>query len=180
MFKTFIVYSLVIIFAIVVEGDIIHGAFPSFPAPDFIFILVLMLALRERSLKALWLAFFLGLVGDFASGEYLGPNAAGCVVGFWAVSLIAEKIYAERGFAVVVIGFLGTLAKSITANGLIWFQLKIDFSFVEWAKIAGGEALLTAIFAPLVIGFVSWATKGKSRNISSVSSSYQRGYRRAA
>ena len=65
-----------------IQGTLIKPLSPSAIAPDFILMFVVFLALYHPTAVGMVGAFLLGCAGDFASGEFVGPNAAGCVVAF--------------------------------------------------------------------------------------------------
>lgn len=146
---TFLFFTLI---GLLINATIFHTTFPSSTAPDFILILTVALAFYYPEKGGLILAFLLGLFADFASAQYLGPNAAGSVIAFCFVGLIANRIYADKFFAVMIITFVCSLAKLLTMLLMYYVYLLESFdSFLPLLKTVFFEAALTALFAPLVL-----------------------------
>jgi rod shape-determining protein MreD len=136
---------------LLIQATLVHSSFPAAMAPDFILILTVAISLFYHSAWGALSSFALGLLADFASAEYLGPNAAGCVLAFCLVGLIANRVYADKGIAVGIIAFVCSLAKSATVFCVLYFYVD-EFVFSQslfhsmmW------EAFLSALLAPLVL-----------------------------
>ena len=152
---TFLVYFFACAGGLFLQSTVFHTSFPFIPAPDFIVILVVALALRSPSVSGAVGVFLMGLFADVVSGQFLGPNAAGSVVAFLVVVNIATRVYAERFFAVMLVVFLCSMVKSLVQLLLLATYLDGDY-FAQatlWQLVT--EACLSALFAPIVLGVVS-------------------------
>ena len=119
-------YLTAALIGLLIQSTFIHSSFPAAAAPDFILILVIAVSRQFHTPGGALGAFCLGLLADFASAEYLGPNAAGSVVTFYCVGLIANRVYADRAPAVFIMAFLCSLAKSCVAILMFYLYVK-DF-----------------------------------------------------
>ncbi len=138
-----------------VQATLIHSAFPAAIAPDFILVLVVLLALRERSLPFLFLAFLLGILSDFASGQFLGLNSAGMVVAFGLVGVISTRVYAERSLAIAFITFVCSIAKSAVCFVMLMIYISADVVTSSLWRVVFIEALLSALAAPILLYLLS-------------------------
>ena len=134
-----------------IQSNLIRSSFPAAPVPDFILILVIAVSRYFHTPLGAIGAFALGLLADFGSAQYLGPNAAGCVVAFYIVGLIANRVYADRGPAVFIITFFCSIAKSAVA--ILMFELYLkDFVLPEGTlRMVLYEALFSALIGPFVL-----------------------------
>ncbi len=136
---------------LLVQSTLIHSAFPAAVAPDFILVLVVLLALRERSVAHVCLAFALGILADLASGQFLGLNSAGVVVAFLLVGVISARVYAERPMAIGFITFICSIAKSSVCVLLLLTYVSSGVLTNSLWKIVIVEALLSALVAPALL-----------------------------
>lgn len=141
------------LFGAVLNAALIRTIAPSTVTPDFSLILTVIFALYFYSPAGVLVAFLLGIMVDFASAQFVGPNAAGCVMAFCAVGLIANRMYAEKWLALMIITFACSIVKSLTYVGFVslYFPTQIGESIRNTVL---GEAFVTAIFAPIIIGLV--------------------------
>jgi len=137
-----------------IQATIFHSTFPALPAPDVILILVVAISRLYHTRLGVLGAFCMGLLADFASAQYLGPNAAGCIIAFLFVGLIANRMYADKVIAIFFITAGSSLAKSLMAIAMYTFYVP-DYTLPPDAiKIVMLEALFSAILAPLVLRFL--------------------------
>ena len=136
---------------LMIQATLVHSSFPAAVAPDFILILTVAVALYYHNVPGLVGAFALGLLADFASSNYLGPNAAGCVVAFCLVGLIANRVYADKVIAVFILSFVCSVAKTATAFLMLYFYVDGFFLPAGGIRSAMLEGLLSAFFAPIVL-----------------------------
>jgi rod shape-determining protein MreD len=132
----------------------IHDTVPAAAAPDIIMVLVVVLGLHFRTVAAIIGAFCLGLLSDFASGQFVGPNAAASIVVFGLVGIIATRVYADRAIALMLIVFFCSLAKSVTVVSMYLFYLDdyiSELTRFPVLRTIGLEAVLSALVAPLVL-----------------------------
>ena len=137
----------------VFNAALIRSIWPAAATADFSLILSVAIALYFYNPLGVVAAFLLGLLGDFSSAQFLGPNAAGCVLAFITVGLIANRMYAENFIAVMIITFACSLVKAGIYLGFLalYFQTR---SSEDLSRMIVLEAILSALLAPLVIGIV--------------------------
>lgn len=153
MIRLLMIFSFTCVMGLFFQAALIHSSIPAAPAPDFILILVVITALNYQNVFGMIGAFVLGLLADFASGLFIGPNAAGAVVAFSLIGVIASRVYADRGFGVMLITFFSCLVKSavyaimhvVYINGAMHEILQLSV-----LKLVLIEAALTALVAPLL------------------------------
>ena len=154
MIRVLVAFTALCFAGLFIQASMIHSTAPSAVAPDIILILTVILALYFRSVFALVGAFSLGILADFASGLYLGPNAAGCVIVFHVVGAIASRVYADRGFAVGLITFLCSLIKSLVCITFYLFYVEaayLDLLKLTVLRLVFLEALFSGLVSPLVL-----------------------------
>ena len=156
MIRTVVLFVLFALIGLFIQASVIRSSFPSAVAPDFILILVVHLGLRFRSVSGLFGAFSLGLLADFASGRYLGPMAAAAVIAFCLAGIIANRVYAEKGPALMVISFLCCLAKSFTYVVLLFLYLGAVWVGHELVLTMVLEAAITGVCAPFALAALRW------------------------
>ena len=147
-----------------IQATLIHSAFPAAVAPDLLLVLVVLLALHQRSVGNVILSFFLGVLADFASGQFIGLNAAGMVVAFALVGLISSRVYAERSFAIALITFLCSLVKSLVCLLMLFVYAGAETVASNLWQVVLFEAILSAVSAPLFLVLLQWSgRRGASR-----------------
>ncbi len=156
MIRAIIIFLLFALVGLFIQSSVIHDSFPSALAPDFILILVVHLGLRFRTVPGLFGSFALGLLADFASGQYVGPHAAGAIVAFCLSGIIANRVYAEKNFALMLIAFLCCLAKSMTFIALLLLYRGAIWSGHELVSSLLIEAALTGFLAPFMLAALRW------------------------
>lgn len=137
----------------VLNAALIRSIWPAASTPDFPLILTVAISLYFYNPLGVVAAFLLGLLADFSSAQFLGPNAAGCVLAFITVGLIANRMYAENFIAVMIITFTCSLVKTgiYLAFLALYFQTR---SSEDLSRMIILEALLTALISPFLIGIV--------------------------
>ena len=98
MTKSVLHYLLIAMIGLLIQSSVFRDNFLGIPAPDFVLLLVLCLAQRFQNTAGVFIAFGLGLLGDFASGQFLGPFAAGSVAAYSLLVYLSDKVFAEKGF----------------------------------------------------------------------------------
>ena len=147
-----------------VQSTLVHSSMPTVAAPDFILILVVYVS---RTLHTPWgalAAFALGLLADFGSAQYLGPNAGGCLIAFAVVGLIANRVYADKVIALFVITFVCSIVKSCFALLMLYVYVN-EFTFAgDVFRMVLIEALLSGLISPLVMRALGKRASGASRS----------------
>lgn len=157
-----LVFLIAALLGLFLQGTLIHGSFPAAVTPDLVLVLIVVLSQRFRNVPSLLGVFALGLFADFASGEFVGPNAAAAIVVFALVGMIAKRVYADHGFTFIVIAFLCSLAKSATVLLLILLYTKFEWPERRVLQTIVYEAGLTALFAPIVYKCMRAAMSARS------------------
>ena len=158
MVRTIFIFSIACILGLLVQATLVHAIFPSAIAPDFILVLVVFLGLKHNSVLGVVGAFMLGVAADFASGQFIGPNAAGCVVAFSLVLIVSKKVYAEHLVAVMFLTALCSFAKGLTQALMFLIYLKVDFFTGEIFRLIMIESTLSGIVSPIVIKLLLWSS----------------------
>lgn len=151
MFRLAATFLFVAFVGLFIQGGIIKSALPAAVAPDMIVVLVATIGLRFRSVPGLLGAFCLGLLEDFASGQYLGPNAAGVVIAFLLSGLIANRVYADKGVALFFIVVFCSLAKALTRLSMLLMYVGTVRPDQDALWTIVFEALLSGVCAPIIV-----------------------------
>lgn len=174
MIKQIIVFLLFFLVGLFFQATFIHSLAPAAIAPDIVLILIVSLALSYRSVPALVGSFLLGLGADFASGQFLGPSAAGAVVSFMLVVVIANKVYAQKVAAQSILTFLCSIAKSLTYITLIALYTNVSLFSKSTINLILLEALISALVAPIVISVLRWSGAASTARRNSATESSMR------
>ena len=174
--RNFFVFVIILILGLSLNSTVFHYTNPSFIAPDIIVILSVIIAFYYPNVVGLFFAFILGLLADFASAKYLGPNAGGSVLAFALVGIIANRIYAEKMIAVGIIVFICCLAKSSFQYLMFYSYVKSEYiDYLYIFKIIFFESIVTGIFAPIIMKLlkVTGVTHSLVMNKSGTTASYK-------
>jgi len=167
------------VLGLTVQSTVFRDNFPNLFAPDFILLLVLCLATRFNNTAGVFISFGLGLLADFASGQFLGPFAAGSVVAYSSLVYLSDKVFAEKGLALCFLAFFASILSSFTSLVVISSYRGLDL--LSWATVSSilGEAILTGLLAPIVFRLTDFrgTTSKASGQFSSIDQRGQRGVR---
>ncbi len=164
MIRPILIFLLAGLVGLFIQASLVHSSMPAAPAPDFILILVVIVSRRLHTPWGAVAAFTLGLLADFASAQYLGPNAGGCVLAFLIVGMIANRVYADKIIAVFFITALCSLVKSVFVLFMFYVELK-DFALApDITRTIFFEALLSGLFAPIVMRALGLRPSGAARS----------------
>ena len=158
MIKAILLYTLVLLIGLFFQSSVISGILPTAVVPDILVVLIVYISLKYRSVRGLFGVYCLGLLADLASGVYLGPNAAGAVVVFACSGILANRVYAERVFAIVFISLVCSICKSLTVVGLILTYTESMWEITPLLKTIVFEALATACVAPIVVKILQFGS----------------------
>lgn len=150
---TFFIAGLI---GLLIQATMLHSVSPTIIAPDVILMLVIFIGLSYQSALGAVGSFALGILADFASGKYVGPNASGCLFAFLLVVVVSKKVYAERWVAVTILSFFCSIFKSLTYISLMATYVSSSFFAGTELRRMFFEALLTALFAPIVLKAMHW------------------------
>ncbi len=151
MFRAVVIFAFACLAGLIVQATLVHSISPYAVAPDFIVILALYLGLRVQSPAGVLGAFLLGVAGDFASAQFVGPTAAGAVVVYGLTVIVSSKIYAEHPFTMGLLALFCSIADSLTYMLMLAVYIDVDMLTAEVLRGIGLEALLTALIAPVVV-----------------------------
>jgi rod shape-determining protein MreD len=131
--------------------------------PNLLILFVAWLGLREGGWPGGVLACLLGLLADCFSGIYLGLNAFSFLFIYLVLRKVADRLYTDSLYLMVLVVALATLA-----NGLIHLLLLLLFSVADgvYATLLPGlipQALVNALAASLVFGAPSFTTREETR-----------------
>lgn len=160
MIRVIAVFTVTALLGLATNASLVHSTAPYAIAPDFILVLTVVLGFYQQNTVGVVGAFLLGLIADFGSAQFVGPNAAGCIVAFRLVGLIANRVYAEKAVAVFIIVFICSVVKSVAYLTVIYLYASTSGG-EDLAQIVLYEALFSGLVAPIVI----WAIRG---NLSSI------------
>jgi rod shape-determining protein MreD len=166
MLKTIAVFIVLSLVGIFFQSSFLPEFSPAGVVPDFILVLVVWISLFHEEKNALWGAFFLGLLSDFSSGMYIGPQASGCILACVFVRAFSRHIYADRFLSLAMVTFIVSLIKQFSARLLvlsfIGFKTIHDMSLYTFFV----QALLTSIVAPVILRFILAPRRKKSIRVS--------------
>lgn len=104
---------------------------PQWLVPNFSIMIAVFLGVFEPTIAGAFLAFSIGLIYDFASGDILGPWCGACVTVFGFLSQVARRMFVDTSVLAALLVFGGALF-GFTVYLLLLRQLTIywsDFSF---------------------------------------------------
>lgn len=161
MIRTAVIFLALLLFGLFIQATFIHGLFPSAPAPDFLLILVVMLGLNYKSPGGALGAFILGILADFASARFVGPNAAGAVLAFYFVVVISGHTFVDRGAIGGLVAFVACCVKSISFLLMRWIYVGVSPAMTDVTALLI-EAVLTGVLAPFVLHLLSQRTRSST------------------
>lgn len=130
-----------------IQLSIFGNFFPKWFLPNFALILAVFLGVFEPTFVGALLAFCVGLIFDFASGDILGPWSGACVSVFGLLSQGARRLFVDTALLAGVLVFCASLFGFVVYL-LLLRQLTIywgDFSYQLF-----GSALASALCSPLI------------------------------
>ena len=168
--KELIIKKAFLYFLIILASLTLQSTFLSLGlvAPDLILILIVAVSINYQSIPGLLFCFFLGLIVDFSSGVYLGPNTAAYVGVFSFIAAVSKRLFADRIFAILALTFMASILKSLIIHSFLFYFAKSEIaaSVVETILI---EAVLTSVFSSILIFFLNSSkskTTRKSKGLS--------------
>lgn len=168
MIRALLLYGLVFFAGLFFQGSVISSTLPQAILPDILVVLQVYISLKHRNVRGLFGVYLLGLLADMATGVYLGPNAAAAILIFATAGLLANRVYAERIFAMVFISFICSILKSITIASLLMYYTNYEFVLMPFVRLVLFEAFATAFCAPIVIRILQIASSvGRGSSVTS-------------
>ena len=146
--KKFVALSLLGIVCCALQGALLHVGLPVFLVPQLVVVLVVSLAFSEVSVFGCVMTFILGLLMDFSSAMLVGPWAGALVVVYGVLAVLSHRLFIESGVAAMIITFL-----SVVAANVLFSLFGAEYPSMNWEypKQVIGQALITALLAPLVL-----------------------------
>ncbi|MGH7860345.1 MAG: rod shape-determining protein MreD [Candidatus Binatia bacterium] len=118
--------------------------------PDFILILCVYLGLHQHSVGGTTAAFLLGYFADNFSGNAVGLHAFAMSLVFVLVYLVSRRLWMDNWVSNVAVVFVASMLKTVTVAALLVFYLSEDYAWGRLVSTIWFEALLAALFAPVV------------------------------
>ena len=145
--------------ALVAQGSARHLGLPEAAVPQFLVVVLVSLAFSEANVFGSVMAFVLGLLLDFSSAVLIGPWAGAFVVVFGVLALLSPRLFIESGVAAMIISGLAVIA----AN-LLFSVLGAEYPIITWEypQRIIGQAVVTAICAPALLGVISRRSRKKA------------------
>lgn len=140
--------SFLVILILLLQGTVLRWFLPNWLVPNLMVVLVVFFAFRNPTPGGVVLAFLLGLVLDFSSGQLVGPWAGAFSVVFGLLASISQRIFIQAPLAVGV-----TAGGASFLSGFIYMVMTHEFKWVSATTFTDflGEAVLTALTAPLLM-----------------------------
>ena len=149
--RTILLFSVAVILGLFIQGTFVRSFAPGAYAPDIILILIVMVALSAPTVWGLLAAFILGLLADFSTALYVGPNAAGAVVAFGFVVFCSSKVFADKWLAISALTFVASCLKSLICLLMFGLYAGVNFFSIDYLNIALVEAVGSGLLAPIVM-----------------------------
>lgn len=135
----------------------IFPAVPRLPVvPDLVLVLTVYLGMRHHSVGGAAGAFLLGYFLDTFSGTVLGTNAFAMTASYLVVYLVAQRLWTDGGLPVMVMVFF---AAGVREAATVFAAMLAESPGPAWQHVVRYgllEAVLAAVVAPAVFGFVAW------------------------
>jgi rod shape-determining protein MreD len=143
--------ALYAIIALASQGMLGHLGLPSALMPQFVIVMVVALSFSEVNSFGCLMSFAIGLLLDFSSAVLIGPWAGSCVVVFCALAMLSQRLFIDSGIAAMVITF-----SSVVVANVLFSLFGSEYPAVTWEypQKVFGQAIVTALVAPLVLGFL--------------------------
>ncbi|MEY4667704.1 MAG: rod shape-determining protein MreD [Pseudomonadota bacterium] len=164
-----LLYALV---AIALQGILGHLGLADRFIPQFLVIFVVYLSFAEVNAFGCLMSFVVGLLLDFSSAVLVGPWAGSFVVIFCVLALLSRRLFIDSGLAAMVITFV-----SVVVANILFSLFGDEYPVLTWEypqKVLG-QALATALVAPILLGFLArrWrrassAYVGRGNSVSAV------------
>jgi rod shape-determining protein MreD len=158
--------------AIALQGILGHLGLADRFIPQFLVIFVVYLSFAEANSFGCVTSFVVGLLLDLCSAVLLGPWAGSFVVIFCVLSLLSRRLFIDSWLAAMVITF-----GSVACANVLFSLFGDEYPVLTWEypQRVLGQALATALVAPIVLGFLSrrWrrangAYAGRGTSVSAV------------
>jgi rod shape-determining protein MreD len=150
------------IIALALQGMLGHLGVPSPLVPQLVLILVVALSFSEVNSFGCLMSFGVGLLLDFSSAMLIGPWAGSCVVVFCVLAMLSQRLFIDSGIAAMVITF-----SSVVVANVLFSLFGSEYPAVTWEypQRVFGQALVTAILAPVVLNFVVRRARRSSNSL---------------
>lgn len=155
---------LIVLISLLLQGALVHAVAPAGVGVNLLVAVVVFLAFHEPTARGAILCFLIGIVFDIQGARVLGPWGTGFVLVFGLLSGMAQRIFVESTFTIIVLVFSGTLISSIVALllGFDWSRIAVSGIFGSLAV----ESLLTACVAPFIFSVLRRVYRHRSGSAS--------------
>ncbi len=168
MLRRILIFFIFVVIGLWFQGTALYSISPSpsFIIPDLILILVVFIGLNIRGGVGVFISFFLGLLADFSSSQYVGPLAASMVASYYFVYAVSGRLFSETNVALSVLTFFATVIKSIMCLTIMYPYIDFSIFSEQILKIIGLESLYNAILSPFIIALLGKASSSSKSSIS--------------
>lgn len=131
------------------QATLLRSVLPDACVPNLMLVMAVYLGFYRVSVRGAFEVFLIGVLLDMAAGSLLGPWAAGFIVVFAVLALLARQMFIDSYLAI----FVATLFAYFTAKG-VYVVLVYEFrpgglvGFLSLDTVLQG--LVTAVVAPWV------------------------------
>lgn len=139
---------------LILQGVLHQIGVPAWFVPQGVLVCVVFLALYEFSLAGVVVAFVLGLLLDMSSGVLLGPWAGSYVIVYALFAFLSQRLFVESAVVAMSVVAMATVLAEV-----VFLLLAFEYQAVtrEDVVMLGGQALASALVAPLVFRFLKGA-----------------------
>lgn len=151
MIKAFWIFFFGLV-ALALQGILGHLGLSDNLIPQLLVIVVVSLSFAEVNAFGCSMSFVMGLLLDFSSAILIGPWAGSFVVVYCALALLSRRLFIDSGVAAMVITFGAVVVTNVLSS-----LLGTEYPVLTWEypqKVLG-QAFVTALVAPLVMGVLS-------------------------
>jgi rod shape-determining protein MreD len=162
-----LVFCLLGLLGVLLQGVLLRFGVPDALLPQLVLMIVIYLGFNEISVLGTFVAFVLGLFLDFSSALLVGPWAGAFVTVYGVMAALSSRLFIESPVVAAFISFLASVVASV-----IYILLGYEYRTLAWEDLSRivGQALCTAVLAPVVLGVM--ARRLKKRASPSLSRSF--------
>jgi len=153
--RTFLLYLLATVAALLVQSTVWHWLPLGGAIPDLLLILCVYLGLHQHTVGGALGAFFLGYAQDSFSGSAIGLNAFAMSLVFTVVYLTSRRLWVDNALSKVVLVFLASLIKTLVLIGLIAIFLSTDGLWTTISHHTVTEAIVAAALSPAIFAVLA-------------------------
>jgi len=140
----------IVIFTVLINGNILHSFFSGIIKPDLVLILVTMNSFIKSKGNSLVVAFLSGIIRDFLSGQFIGLNTIINLLNVKSTEYIKERFLKSRIFMLISILVFNTFVKQVIYS-VVMYIFDLEFkSALPSVHIMLRNSILNAVTGSLV------------------------------